>query len=423
MNIPICVGTDAQTKKKIYIDATRHLSILGATGMGKSTLLESVFFDFVKQGYGGLFFDIHGDVYDRLALILPSSRHRDIIFYDPSLLAVPVFNPLSFKDPEELELAKAMCVSILKALSGSDELSRASSFGNETPYNLNADLDSVCEHVPDPTFVALYKWLTDKDYRDGLLDRSQNPFLSLFKKALERLSAKDQASKFAPGINKIAKLIRPTLLPLFNGEQTIDPLDIMNGQKIMICRLSKGRLGEEESMVIYSMLVSLFTIAALRRERQTDRPPFLIVADEAQNGVHGGKFGTLLAEARKYGISLVTAFQGSYQMPVMKDILTNSATQISFNVSGEDAQMLADNWKAKLNGGIYDLMPSDITSLPRYEFYMRTYEADAPIVRHAAAPKPLKVKREHADRLIRISLERYATPKEKTLDSIRRFLS
>jgi hypothetical protein len=182
-------------------------------------------------------------------------------------------------------------------------------------------------------------------------------------------------------------------------------------------------MGEEEAMVTYSMLVSLFTIAAMKRERQEHRPPFMIVADEAQNGVHGGKFGTLLAEARKYSISLVTAFQGRYQIPIMADILTNAGTQIVFNVSGDDAEMFADNWKAKLDGGIYDLMAPDITGLPRYQFYVRTYLNDEPIVKKLIAPKPLKVKRESADRLIRISLERYATPKEKVLQSINAFLA
>ena len=191
----------------------------------------------------------------------------------------------------------------------------------------------------------------------------------------------------------------------------------MNKRKIMICRISKGRLGEETARVLYSLIISMFAIACLRREKQTDRPDFIIVADEAQNGTDGGKFGTLLAEARKYGISLVTAFQGSYQMPIMRDILTNAATQISFNVSGDDAQMLADNWR------VPEVLPSHITDLSRYEFYARTFENHQPIVRKVFAPKPLKAKRKDATRIINQSLMRWATPKEKTMAEINRFLA
>src|ERR1035438_9032568 len=296
----LTIGTDSIHRKPYRIDPTRHINVIGATGMGKSALLERIFINFIREGNGGLFMDVHGDAAERLVLLSPASRIRDFIFFDPSQESVPVFNPLFFLDPEELELAKETCLTLFKALSGSD-----SAFGNETPHNLKADLDAVCEHVANPTLVHVYRFLIDEEYRERLLNASKNPFLKLFKKAFNKLRANDQSIKLAPAINKLSKLMRPQILPVIGGTQSLDPLEIMNGRKIMVCRISKGRLGEETAMILYSLIVSMFSIAALRREKQTDRPPFIIVADEAQNGVHGGRFGTLLAEARKYGISLV----------------------------------------------------------------------------------------------------------------------
>jgi hypothetical protein len=408
----ITIGRDALTRAPFQIDPTRHVNIIGATGMGKSALLENLFTEFVKQGHGGLFMDVHGDVYDRLSLILPSSRKRDFIFFDPDLDSVPTFNPLFFTDPAALEQAKETCVSLLKAMAGSD-----SAWGNETPHNIRADIDAVCENVPHPTLIHVYRFLIDDEYRDRLLGASSNPFLALFKRAFDKLRHTDQTAKLAPGINKLSKLMRPNILPIIGHYDSIDPLQIMNERKILICRISKGRLGEETARVLYSLIISMFAIAALKREKQTERPDFIIVADEAQNGTDGGKFGTLLAEARKYGISLVTAFQGSYQMPIMRDILTNAATQISFNVSGDDAQMLADNWR------VPEVLPSHITDLSRYEFYARTFENNQPIVRKVLAPTPLKPKREDATRIIKQSLMRWATPKDQTMTEINRFLS
>ena len=201
----ITLGRDALNKSPFTIDPTRHVNIIGATGMGKSALLETLFTEFVKQGHGGLFLDVHGDVYDRLSLILPSSRKRDFIFFDPDLDSVPTFNPLFFTDPAELEQAKETCVSLLKAMAGSD-----SAWGNETPHNIRADIDAVCENVPKPTLVHVYRWLIDEDYRNGLLDKSTNPFLALFKKAFDKLRQNDQTVKLAPGINKLSKLMRRT---------------------------------------------------------------------------------------------------------------------------------------------------------------------------------------------------------------------
>ena len=407
----LTIGTDSIHRKPYRIDPTRHINVIGATGMGKSALLERIFINFIREGNGGLFMDVHGDAADRLVLLSPASRIRDFIFFDPSQESVPVFNPLFFLDPEELELAKETCLTLFKALSGSD-----SAFGNETPHNLKADLDAVCEHVANPTLVHVYRFLIDEEYRERLLNASKNPFLKLFKKAFNKLRANDQSIKLAPAINKLSKLMRPQILPVIGGTQSLDPLEIMNGRKIMVCRISKGRLGEETAMILYSLIVSMFSIAALRREKQTDRPPFIIVADEAQNGVHGGRFGTLLAEARKYGISLVTAFQGSYQMPIFRDILTNSATQIIFNSSGDDANLLVENWRNP------DVTPQHITELSRYEFYARTFENNQPIVRKVHALPPLKPRRENPSKLINHSLMQWATDKTSTQRNVEQFL-
>ena len=408
----IIIGNDSLTGRPYRIDPTRHINVLGGTGVGKSSLLEHIFVDFIKQGYGGLFLDVHGDTADRLSLLVPSSRKRDFIWFDPDAGAVPSLNPLSFDDPEELELAKETCLTLLRALAGSD-----SAWGNETPHNMRADIDAVCEHVPNPTLVHVYRFLIDDDYRNRLLNASTNPFLFLFKKAFNKLRVTDQSAKLAPGINKLSKLMRPNILPIIGNPAAINPLEIMNGNKIMVCRISKGRLGEETAMILYSLIVSLFSIAALQREKQTYRPPFIIVADEAQNGVHGGRFGTLLAEARKYGISLVTAFQGSYQMPIMRDILTNAATQIAFNASGADAQLLSDNWQNP------SVTPQHITELSRYEFYSRTFENNQPIVRKIIAPPPLKPRRHDPTKLIKQSLERWGTDPKDVQAKINRFLA
>jgi hypothetical protein len=405
MNIKL--GKDATSGRPYYIDPTRHINVIGATGMGKSSLLEHIFVSFVRQGNGGLFLD--GDAYDRLSLLLPTARKRDIIFFDPDLAAVPTFNPLSFTDPEELELAKESCIALLKALAGSD-----SAWGNETPHNFRTALDAVTEHVKHPSLVHTLRYILDDTYRAALVADSQNHFLKLFTDAFNRLVKKDQAAKMAPLTNKLSKLMRPNILPVIASPHSLDLLEVMNNRRIMICRLSKGRLGEETAMSLYSLIVSMFSIAALKRERQEDRPPFIIVADEAQNGVHGGRFGTLLAEARKYGISLVTAFQGSYQMPIMNDILTNAATQIAFNVSGDDAKMMADNWRAQVTGSLAEVTAQDITGLSRYEFYARTFSSNnQPIVQKIEAPQPLRPKRgRNVENFIRISLERYATSKD-----------
>jgi hypothetical protein len=227
-----------------------------------------------------------------------------------------------------------------------------------------------------------------------------------------------------PATNKLAKLMRPNILPIIGQPESIDLLKAMNENKIIICRLSKGRLGDETAQILYSLITSMVSIAALKREQQSDRPPFMIVADEAQNAIHGGRFGTLLAEARKYGISLVTAFQGFYQVPFANDVLTNAATQIVFNPSGDDAFTMSKNWNDE------NVMPYHITELSRYEFYSRTFQDNQPVVRKILAPPHLKLhyKTEEArarafNKTINRSLMEWANPRAKIMQKINKFLA
>ena len=413
MNIKI--GTRSIGGAPYIIDAARHINVIGGSGTGKSSLLETVFTSFCRDA-GGMFLDPHGDVADRLPLLIPKHRRRDIVFFDPDAAAVPSLNPLYFTDPEQLELAKETCLTILKALAGSD-----SAWGNLTPYNIRNSLDSVCESELSPTLVHIFRWLTDETYRDRLLDKSVNPFVKLFQKLLASMRSQDT---FMPATNKIAKLMRPNILSVIGFPESFDLLDAMNSGKIIICRLSKGRLGEETAQILYSLIVSMVSIAALKREQQTTRPPFLIVADEAQNAIHGGRFGTLLAEARKYGISLCTAFQGFYQVPFRDDILTNAATQIVFNCSGEDADVLEGNWNDP------DTIPAHLTGQNRYEFVARTFENDQPIVRKIKAPPHLQLrfknettKRATFDKVVNASLERWGVKRTDVEAEVKKVLS
>lgn len=413
----ITIGTNSLDYHPYSIDPTRHINVIGGSGVGKSSLLEHIFLEFIKQGGGGVYLDPHGDSADRLPLLIPRNRRRDIIWFDPDADYLIPLNPLYFTEAEQLELAKETCLTILKALSGSD-----SAWGNATPYNIRNDLDAVTESVPNPTLVHVFRFLVDEAYRTGLMDVSQNPFVKLFQNQLE--SIRDKASLLAPGVNKLAKLMRPNILPIIGQTESIDLLKAMNENKILICRLSKGRLGDETAQILYSLVTSMISIAALKREHQTERPPFMIVADEAQNAIHGGRFGTLLAEARKYGISLVTAFQGFYQVPFMHDVLTNAATQIVFNPSGDDAITMAKNWNDPI------VMPQTLTELSRYEFYSRTFENNQPIVTRVNAMPYLKLhyKNDEAktwafNKTINRSLQEWGTKRKDVEAKIHRFLS
>jgi hypothetical protein len=120
----------------------------------------------------------------------------------------------------------------------------------------------------------------------------------------EKLRESEQMSKFSPPINKVGKLLRPSIIPIISQTKSLDFLDIMNSKKVVVCRFPKERLGEEIVQIPGSLIVSMVSISMLKREKRKVRPPCMLVADELHNFIHGGRFGTLLAESRKYGSPL-----------------------------------------------------------------------------------------------------------------------
>src|ERR1700733_4084099 len=365
----ISIGSDSITGREFFIDSTKHISVEGMSGMGKSTLLVNLFIEHIRQGNGGLFIDPHGDTADAIAKLIPKSRMRDFIWIDPDASLVPPFNPLHFNSPEELELGKESLFTTFKSLAGS-------AWGDESARVIINAIDAVCEYFDHPTPVHIFRFMADDKFREKILSASNNPLLQMFKEQYdEKLRDSEQMSKFSPPINKVGKLLRPSIIPIIGQPKSLDFLDIMNSKKIVVCRFSKGRLGEEIAQILGSLVVSMVSISALKREKQRIRPPFMLVADEVHNFVHGGRFGTLLAESRKYGITLVLATQGMHQLPFAKDVFSNCPTQISFNVSGEDAKAIEENWNEE------QVQATHITSLPRYEFYCRTFSDNAPVAR------------------------------------------
>src|SRR5208283_2652980 len=201
---------------------------------------------------------------------------------------------------------------IFKSLAGN-------AWGDESARVIINAIDAVCENFKTPSPVHIFRFMADDKFREKLLAQSKNPLLKMFKEQYdEKLRNSEQMSKFSPPINKVGKLMRPAILPIIGQPISLDFLDIMNKKRIVVCRLSKGRLGEEIAQILGSLIVSMVSIAALKREKQTKRPSFMLVADEVQNFVHGGRFGTLLSESRKYGITLVLATQGMHQLPFAK---------------------------------------------------------------------------------------------------------
>src|SRR3954471_18085339 len=76
-------------------DRRAHMYILGKTGTGKSTLLETLIRQDLLSGHGLALLDPHGDLVEKVLSDVPAERRADLIYFDTTdaehLLG---FNPL-----------------------------------------------------------------------------------------------------------------------------------------------------------------------------------------------------------------------------------------------------------------------------------------------------------------------------------------
>lgn len=415
----ISIGSTA--KGAFSIDPTKHFLLLGSSGVGKTTAATNIFIKHIRNGAGGLFMDYHGDAADFIATMIPKSRSRDFVWIDPDAPYVVSLNPLAYRDQPEMKLKKDTTYTTVKASAGD-------SWGAESGRVTISALDAVFEYYENPTLVHVARFLLEDALRKRLLDATQDPLLFLkdFQRQYdEKLRDSEQMSKFSPAINKFSRFLRPGILPMVGQEQAFDFLDAMNTKKIIVCRFSKGRLGEEDAQLLGSFVVNMLSIAALRREHQpeNERPDFLAFLDEAQNAAFGGRIPSILTESRKYGLALGLGFQGLYQVPFVRDALS-VPTQMVYNVTGTEADEVAKNWRYEFRPGV-PFVPERITELPRYEFWARAFVANAPAVMKVQCYKRIKPRGDEIDRdtLIRQSMMRYGKNKVVVREKIASFLS
>jgi hypothetical protein len=157
--------------------------------------------------------------------------------------------------------------------------------------------------------------------------------------------AKDQPEWAASTLNKVGRFLSNPLMRniVSQSKSTFDVREIMDDGKILLVNLSKGKLGEDNSSLLGSVLVGKILIAALSRADlpKEERTPFHLIVDEYQSFATQS-FPTLQSEARKFNIDTIVAHQYRDQLDQLNRGSTlNVGNLIVFRVTGQDSDELA----------------------------------------------------------------------------------
>ena len=338
--------TDARNKRvKFGIkakDRTKHVYVIGKTGMGKSTLLENMAVQDIQGGEGMCFIDPHGKTADLLLEYVPKERIRDVIYIAPFDTDNPIsFNVLESVDPSKRHLVVGGLMSTFKKI-------WVDAWSARMEYILTNTLLALLE-APNTTLLGVNRMLSDKAYRNEIVSHISDPSVKSFWVKEFANYTERMAAEAVPAIqNKVGQFTANPLIRNMIGQtqSSFDFREAMDKRKIIIINLSKGKIGDENMKLLGGLLVTKIYLAAMSRADVPDRvmkmlPNFYLFVDEFQNFANAS-FADILSEARKYKLNLTIAHQYVEQMDeiVRPAVFGNVGTMIAFRVGASDAELL-----------------------------------------------------------------------------------
>lgn len=401
-------------------DRRRHVYVIGKTGMGKSTIMENMIYSDIMAGKGVAVIDPHGDLAEAVMQFVPKHRTNDVILFDPADREFPVaFNLLEGKNPEQRGLVASGLIGVIKKLN-------IDSWGPRLEHFLRNTVLALVE-APDTTMLGITRMLVDKDYRYKILHYVEDPMVkSFWETEFNALAPQKLAEAVGPIQNKVGQFLSTPVIRNIVGQpkSTLDLRFAMDTGKIVIVNLSKGKLGEDNSAMLGSLLITKFQLDAMSRADipQEQRKDFYLYVDEFQNFATDS-FATILSEARKYKLNLTMANQYIAQMSeeVCAAVFGNVGSLISFQVGIDDAKVLSEQFDEER------ILPVSLASLPKYKVYNRIMidGVTSEVFSGDTLPPP-KVENEDTpeERMKKIrnfSRQRYAKPRSVVEDKITRW--
>ncbi len=188
----------------------------------------------------------------------------------------------------------------------------------------------------------------------------------------------------------------------------------MDDGKILLFNLSDGILGEIASQLIGQLIVSKFQTATMSRANvsKTQRRPFYLYLDEFQNfcGIASTSYEKILSRARKYNLGMILAHQqtGQLQPDLLREILGNVSTLVSFQLSQADASKLSKEFISQYDYEIESVPTEELLRLNIGQAYCKIGKSAFPFSVPRMNDNP---DRERAEAVVSESRRQYGIPR------------
>jgi len=344
-------------------DRLAHMYVVGKTGTGKSSFLESLVRQDIVNGHGLALFDPHGDLVERVHAWARAHGQTNIMYLDVPDPAQPFgFNPLANVPPLRRSVAASGLIEALKKMF-------SEAWGVRMEHFLRHALLLLLDQ-PSATIADIPRLFIEPDFRKAAIEHAVHPQVQRFW-TIEYPSypVRMRMEAIAPVMNKIGAFLSDPFLHriLATAESTFDLREVMDKGQVLLVNLAKGRIGEGPAAVFGALLMASIGLAGLSRSEVAEegRRPFYVYGDEFQTYTTLA-VASMLAELRKYGVamSLGNQYLDQLETEVRSAIMGNVGTLIAFRVGAQDAQTLVKEFAPEFE-------IDDLISLPNRQFCVR----------------------------------------------------
>lgn len=352
------------------LDRFSHMYIIGKTGTGKSTLLETLISQDIEKGNGLALLDPHGDLAEKIIKSIPDNRIQDLMYFNVPDSSQPFgYNPLKRVNQNKRPLAASGLLEVFKKM-------WSDAWGPRMEHILRNALLALMDQE-EATLPDVLRLLRDDQFRRKVASTIRNQQVKDFwLDEYAKYSPRLRSEAILPIQNKVgAFLANPILYRILTEpKKSISLRKIMDEKKILLINLAKGQIGEDSAGLLGGLIITTIALAAFSRAElpEEERHDFYVYVDEFQN------FTTLsvanmIAELRKYRIGLILANQYLHQLEpdIRYAVLGNAGTLISFRLGAKDAAFMAKEFQPDFN----DL---DLLTLPNHHIYLKLMIDGAP---------------------------------------------
>ncbi len=337
------------TKKHAWLGNIRrasHVAVLGKTGTGKSSLLKHFAKLDIEAGRGFAFFDLHGEIWPYLLGVINTMErrlkrhlHQKLIFVNPADIELSVgLNPLEIDAPDFARIAEFADVIRRRC--------HLDSFGVRIDELLRNSLYVLAAN--GLTLVELMPLLTRRGFRAACLKQVDNADIRhFFESRYDTASDAMQATLRDPVLNKTSAFTSdPRFRHIVGPQRSENNIGAGRAEGCwLLVSLGRGLVGAP-GLPLGSLMLTLFMNALFSRETRT---LYTLYCDEIQNLVaYESGIETMLSEARKFAVAIVSANQYLDQYPpAMRSAILSVGTDAFFQLSSADAGQIAQ----ALDGG------------------------------------------------------------------------